>query len=67
MGATSADVWLSTVLQMDTANTQAASANIRLRWNYRPDSDLYMTTPQDSASLPWLLPTQCSSWNTVSR
>jgi len=24
----------------DTANTQGASANIRLRWNYRPDSDL---------------------------
>jgi hypothetical protein len=29
------------LLQMDTANTQAASANIRLRWNYRPDSDLF--------------------------
>jgi hypothetical protein len=22
-------------------NTQAASANIRLRWNYRPDGDLF--------------------------
>jgi len=32
---------LSALLQMDTANTQAASANIRLRWNYRPDSDLF--------------------------
>jgi len=32
---------LSSVLQMDTANNQAASANIRLRWNYRPDSDLF--------------------------
>jgi hypothetical protein len=27
---------------MDTANNQGASANIRLRWNYRPDSDLYV-------------------------
>jgi hypothetical protein len=25
---------------MDTANTQAISANFRLRYNYRPDSDL---------------------------
>jgi len=33
---------LSTILQMDTANAQGASANIRLRWNYRPDSDLYV-------------------------
>jgi hypothetical protein len=33
---------LSTLIQMDTANNQAASANIRLRWNYRPDSDLYV-------------------------
>jgi len=38
---------------MDTANTQEASANIRLRWNYRPDSDLYViyTTGQRFASL----------------
>jgi len=44
---------LSTLLQMDTANTQAASANIRLRWNYRPDSDLYViyTAGQRFASL----------------
>ncbi len=44
---------LSTVLQMDTSNTQAASANIRLRWNYRPDSDLYViyTAGQQFASL----------------
>jgi hypothetical protein len=27
---------LSTILQIDTANAQAASANVRLRWNYRP-------------------------------
>ena len=44
---------ISTLLQMDTANTQAASANIRLRWNYRPDSDLYViyTAGQRFASL----------------
>jgi hypothetical protein len=44
---------LSTLLQMDTANTQAASANVRLRWNYRPDSDLYIiyTAGQRFASL----------------
>ena len=44
---------LSTLLQMDTANTQAVSANIRLRWNYRPDSDLYViyTAGQRFASL----------------
>ena len=27
---------------MDTANTQAVSANIRLRYNYRPDCDLFI-------------------------
>lgn len=32
----------SSVIQMDTANTQAVSANFRLRYNYRPDSDLYI-------------------------
>jgi len=44
---------LSALLQMDTANIQAASANIRLRWNYRPDSDLYViyTAGQRFASL----------------
>lgn len=44
---------LSTLLQMNTANNQAASANIRLRWNYRPDSDLYViyTAGQRFASL----------------
>lgn len=44
---------LSTIVQMDTANAQAASANIRLRWNYRPDSDLYViyTAGQQFASL----------------
>ncbi len=33
---------LSSTVQMDTANTQAVSANIRLRYNYRPDSDLFV-------------------------
>ena len=32
----------TTILQLDTSNTQAASANLRLRYNYRPDSDLYI-------------------------
>jgi hypothetical protein len=32
----------STLVQMDTANAQAVSANIRLRYNYRPDCDLYV-------------------------
>ena len=32
----------TSLLQLDTANTQAASANVRLRYNYRPDSDLYI-------------------------
>jgi hypothetical protein len=32
----------TSILQMDTSNTQAASANFRLRYNYRPDSDLYI-------------------------
>jgi hypothetical protein len=51
---------LSTLLQMDTANTQAASANVRLRWNYRPDSDLYIiyTAGQRFASLVAVNPPQ---------
>jgi len=51
---------LSTILQMDTANAQAASANIRLRWNYRPDSDLYViyTAGQKFASLAAVNPAQ---------
>jgi hypothetical protein len=32
----------TSLIQMDTSNTQAVSANIRLRYNYRPDSDLYI-------------------------
>ena len=51
---------LSTILQMDTANTQGASANIRLRWNYRPDSDMFViyTAGQRFASLAAANPTQ---------
>jgi hypothetical protein len=33
---------LSSLIQVDTANTQAVSANVRLRYNYRPDSDLFV-------------------------
>jgi hypothetical protein len=45
-------------VQMNTANTQAASANIRLRWNYRPDSDLFIvyTAGQRFASLVAAIP-----------
>lgn len=32
----------SSLVQMDTANPQAVSANLRLRYNYRPDSDLFI-------------------------
>jgi hypothetical protein len=44
---------LSTVLQVNTSNTQAVSANIRFRWNYRPDSDLFVayTAGEQFASL----------------
>src|SRR5258708_3082885 len=35
-------VTFTSLIQMDTSNTQAASANLRLRYNYRPDSDLYI-------------------------
>ena len=51
---------LSTIVQVDTANAQGASANIRLRWNYRPDSDLYViyTAGQQFASLAAVTPAQ---------
>jgi hypothetical protein len=44
---------LSALAQMNTANRQALNANIRLRWNYRPDSDVYViyTAGQAFASL----------------
>ena len=32
----------TTFIQADTAQTQAVSANFRLRWTFRPDSDLYV-------------------------
>jgi hypothetical protein len=32
----------TSLIQMDTSNTQAVSANVRLRYNYRPDSDFYI-------------------------
>jgi hypothetical protein len=32
----------TSLIQMDTSNTQTVSANLRLRYNYRPDSDLYI-------------------------
>lgn len=32
----------TSLVQADTSNTQAISANFRLRYNYRPDSDLYI-------------------------
>jgi hypothetical protein len=51
---------LSTILQVDTANAQGTSANIRLRWNYRPDSDLFViyTAGQQFASLAAVTPAQ---------
>jgi hypothetical protein len=33
---------LTSFLQADTAQTQTASANVRLRYTFRPDSDLYV-------------------------
>ena len=32
----------TSLIQVDTSNTQSVSANLRLRYNYRPDSDLYV-------------------------
>jgi hypothetical protein len=32
----------TSLVQMNTSNDQAVSANLRLRYNYRPDSDLYV-------------------------
>jgi hypothetical protein len=44
---------LSALAQMNTANHDAVSGNVRLRLNYRPDSDLYViyTAGQRFASL----------------
>ena len=51
---------LSALVQMNTANTQGGSANIRLRWNYRPDSDFFIiyTVGQQFASLAAANPMQ---------
>src|SRR5215475_6304406 len=35
-------LFLSTIVQLNTSNAQAVSSNIRLRWNYRPDSDFFI-------------------------
>ena len=32
----------TSLIQVDTSNTQAISTNFRLRYNYRPDSDIYI-------------------------
>ena len=32
----------TSLIQVDTSNAQAVSANVRLRYNYRPDSDFYI-------------------------
>lgn len=32
----------TSLIQVDTSDAQAVSANLRLRYNYRPDSDLYV-------------------------
>jgi hypothetical protein len=32
----------TSLIQMDTSDAQTVSANLRLRYNYRPDSDLYI-------------------------
>jgi Domain of unknown function (DUF5916)/Carbohydrate family 9 binding domain-like len=44
---------LSALIQLNTANNQAVTGNVRLRWNYRPDSDLFIiyTAGQRFASL----------------
>src|SRR5438552_11658064 len=57
---------LSALLQMDTANDKAASANIRLRWNYRPDSDLFVIYTVASVLRVWSQQTRRSFMRTVS-
>jgi hypothetical protein len=32
----------TSLMQVNTSNNQAVSANLRLRYNYRPDSDFYV-------------------------
>jgi len=33
---------LTSVIQVDTSNTHAVSANVRLGYNYRPNCDVYV-------------------------
>jgi len=49
---------LTSLIQIDTSDTQAISANFRLRYNYRPDSDLYLiyTLERNSRVLPRRIP-----------
>ena len=44
---------LTALVQVNTANNQAFSGTVRLRWNYRPDSDFFIiyTAGQRFASL----------------
>jgi len=44
---------LTALVQVNTANNQALTGTVRLRWNYRPDSDFYIiyTAGQRFASL----------------
>jgi len=44
---------LSALVQINTANNQAVTGNFTFRWNYRPDSDLFIiyTAGQRFASL----------------
>src|SRR5207237_739242 len=46
----------TSLVQMDTSNAQAVSANLRLRYNYRPDTDHYIIYNIDT-QLPSLPPT----------
>jgi len=44
----------TSLIQMDTSNSQAVIANLRLLYNYRPDSDLYIiyNVGRNSPALP---------------
>ena len=50
----------SALLQVDSANDHVFGSNLRIRWNYRPDSDLYVvyTAGQRFASLTATNPPQ---------
>jgi hypothetical protein len=53
--AFSRSVSLSTVLQVDTVNAQAASAHIGLGWNCRSDSDLQVICTASQQFATWRL------------